>query len=348
MLTGYTADNVSPSGQLEPPSPKDFPNFGSNIVKLKPLQTPMLPFVMMPRPLQESNVIGKAGTAGFLGRAFDPYYLYPSGDDMDMAKMERIRVDDLTLRQDVPLDRLQRRASLRDTVNAGMKNLDRAVNQYALNEYYDKALGLVLSGKAREAFNLSAESNELREKYGKNTFGQSCLLARRLVEAGTRVVEVNWPKVANSDNHSWDVHSGLSARMKNQSAPMLDAALATLLEDLDERGLLKDTLVVAVGEFGRSPKRGVSTSGNSNSDDGRDHWPYCYTGVVAGAGMKRGYVHGKSDDTASAPADGPIHPGELLASIYHSVGLYPRRTVYNHLNQPREMVKNDAAMELFA
>ncbi len=90
MLTGYTADNVSPSGQLEPPSPKDFPNFGSNIVKLKPLQTPMLPFVMMPRPLQESNVIGKAGTAGFLGRAFDPHYLYPSGDDMDMAKMERI------------------------------------------------------------------------------------------------------------------------------------------------------------------------------------------------------------------------------------------------------------------
>lgn len=348
MLTGYTADNVSPSGQLEPPSPKDFPNFGSNIVKLKPLKKPMLPFVMMPRPLQESNVIGKAGTAGFLGRAYDPYYLYPAGDDMDMAKMERIRVDDLTLRQDVPLDRLQRRASLRDTVNAGMKTLDTAVEQYALNEYYDKALGLVLSGQAREAFNLSAESDELREKYGKNTFGQSCLLARRLVEAGTRVVEVNWPKVANSDNHSWDVHSGLSARMKDQSAPMLDAALSTLLEDLDERGLLKETLVIAVGEFGRSPKRGVSTSGNSNSDDGRDHWPYCYTGVVAGGGMKRGYAHGKSDETASAPAENPVHPGELLASIYHAVGLYPRRTVLNHLNQPREMVKYDAEMDLFA
>ncbi len=347
MLTGYTADNVSPSGQLEPPSPKDFPNFGSNIVKLKPLQKPMLPFVMMPRPLQESNVIGKAGTAGFLGRAYDPYYLYPAGDDMDMAKMDRIKVDDLTLRQDVPLDRLQRRASLRDTVNAGMKTLDRAVDQYALNEYYDKALGLVLSGQAREAFNLSAESDELREKYGKNTFGQSCLLARRLVEAGTRVVEVNWPKIANSDNHSWDVHSGLSTRMKTQCAPMLDAALATLLEDLDDRGLLKETLVVAVGEFGRSPKRGVSTSGNSNSDDGRDHWPYCYTGVVAGGGMKRGYAHGKSDETASAPAESPVHPGELLASIYHAVGLYPRRTVLNHLNQPREMVKYDAAMDLF-
>lgn len=348
MLTGYTADNVSPSGQLEPPSPKDFPNFGSNIVKLKPLQAPMLPFVMMPRPLQESNVIGKAGTAGFLGRAFDPYYLYPSGDDMDMAKMERVRVDDLTLRQDVPLDRLQRRASLRDTVSAGMKGLDRAVEQYALNEYYEKALGLVLSGKAREAFNLSSESAETREKYGNNTFGQSCLLARRLVEAGTRVVEVNWPKVANSDNHSWDVHSGLSDRMRRQSAPMLDSAISALLEDLDQRGLLQETLVVAVGEFGRSPKRGVSTSGNSNSDDGRDHWPYCYTGLIAGGGTKRGYVHGKSDDTGSSPTENPVHPGELLASIYHAVGLYPRRTVYNHLNQPREMVKNDAVMEFFA
>ncbi|MCA9065007.1 MAG: DUF1501 domain-containing protein, partial [Planctomycetaceae bacterium] len=348
MLTGYTADKVSPSGQLEPPSPKDFPNFGCNVVKLKPLEVPMLPYVMMPRPLQESNVIGKAGTAGFLGRAFDPYYLYPPGDDMDMAKMEKVSVADLSLRKEVPHDRLERRAALRGTVKASMPQLDEAVQQYALDQYYEKALSLVLSGKAREAFNLSSESAETREKYGNNTFGQSCLLARRLVEAGTRVVEVNWPKVANSDNHSWDVHSGLSSRMKNQSAPMLDAGLSALLEDLDERGLLSETLVVAIGEFGRSPKRGVSTSGNSNSDDGRDHWPYCYTGLVAGAGVKRGYVHGKSDDTASAPADSPVHPNELLASIYHSVGLYPRRTVYNHLNQPREMVKADAVMEFFA
>lgn len=348
MLTGYTADKVSPSGQLEPPSPKDFPNFGCNIVKLRPLESPMLPFVMMPRPLQESNVIGKAGTAGFLGRAFDPYYLYPTGGDMEMDKMEKIQVADLTLREEVPLERMSRRASLRDSITAGMKSMDRAVERYALNEYYEKALGLVLSGKAREAFNLSSESAETRDKYGRNTFGQSCLLARRLVEAGTRVVEVNWPKVANSDNHSWDVHTGLSDRMKKQSAPMLDSGISALLEDLDERGLLDETLVVAVGEFGRSPKRGVSTSGNSNSDDGRDHWPYCYTGLIAGGGIRRGYVHGKSDETGSAPLEDPVHPGELLATIYHAVGLYPRRTVYNHLNQPREMVKADAVMDLFA
>ena len=346
MLTGYTADKVSPSGQLEPPSPKDFPNFGCNIVKQLPPKVPMLPYVMMPRPLQESGVIGKAGTAGFLGRAYDPYYLYPSGGDMDMNKMERINVDDLTLRKDVPLKRMERRASLRKTINSSLKDLDRAVEKYALDEYYGKALSLVLSGRARDAFDLGAEKKETRDRYGRNTFGQSCLLARRLVEAGTRVVEVNWPKVANSDNHSWDVHVGLTKRMKDQSAPMLDAGLSALIADLDERGLLDETLVVAVGEFGRSPKRGVSTSGNGNSDDGRDHWPYCYTAVVAGAGTKRGFVYGKSDKTASSPLENPVHPNELLATIYHSVGLNPRRTVLNHLNQPREMVKADAITDL--
>jgi uncharacterized protein (DUF1501 family) len=169
-----------------------------------------------------------------------------------------------------------------------------------------------------------------------------------LIEAGTRVVEVNWPKVANSDNHSWDVHTGLSKRMKDQSAPMLDAGLSALIGDLDERGLLSETLVLAVGEFGRSPVRGVSTSGNDNNDDGRDHWPYCYTACVAGAGIKRGIVYGKSDKTASAPVENPVHPCDLLATIYHSVGIVPDTIVYNHLNQPRELVKGSVVTGILA
>jgi hypothetical protein len=341
MLTGWTTDKVSPSGQLEPPSPKDYPNFGCNITRLKPPTVPMLPFVMMPRPLQESGVVGKGGTAGFLGRGFDPYYLFPAGDDMDMNKMERIKVDDLRLRNEVPSDRLGRRAKLRDLITEGMPAIEQATKKYDLDEYYSKALGLVLSGRARNAFDLSQESNEMRERYGRNTFGQSCLLARRLVEAGTRVVEINWPKVANSDNHSWDVHVGLSQRMKNQAAPLLDAGLSALIADLDDKGLLAETLVVAVGEFGRSPQRGVSTSGNDNNDDGRDHWPYCYTACIAGAGVKRGFVFGKSDKTASAPVENPVHPRELLATIYHSVGINPGTIVYNHLNQPRELVQGE-------
>jgi uncharacterized protein (DUF1501 family) len=348
MMTGYTTDKVSPSGQLEPPSPKDFPNFGSQLIRLRPTTEPMLPFVMLPRPLQESNVVGKGGTAGFLGKAYDPYTLYPPGGDMDMDKMDKIKIDDLQLQPQVFADRLRRRAKLRDLINEGMPAIDKAVADYQLDEYYEQALNLIVSGRARDAFALEREPAAVRDRYGRHTFGQSCLLARRLVEAGTRVVEVIWPKVANSDNHSWDHHKGLTKRMKTQSAPMLDAGLSALIADLDQRGLLDQTLVVAVGEFGRSPQKGVSTSGNGNSADGRDHWPYCYTAVVAGAGTKRGYVHGKSDQTASAPLEDPVHPGELLASVYHAFGIAPDTIVYNHLNQPRELVKAEAVTSLFA
>jgi uncharacterized protein (DUF1501 family) len=261
--------------------------------------------------------------------------------------MERIKVDDLQLRPEVFATRLERRAKLRDTINAGMPVLDKAVAEYNLNEYYDRALRLIVSGRAREAFNLEREPASVRDMYGRNNFGQSCLLARRLVEAGTRVVEVVWPKVANSDNHSWDHHVGLTERMRDRSGPMLDAGLSALITDLDQRGLLAETLVVAVGEFGRSPQKGVSTSGNGNSADGRDHWPYCYTAVMTGAGIKRGNIHGKSDKTGSAPVEDPVHPGELLATIYQSFGIDPGTIVYNHLNQPRELVKAEAVSRLF-
>jgi len=348
IMTGYTTDKVSPSGQLEPPSPKDYPNFGANITKFKPTDEPMLPFVMLPRPLQESNVVNKAGTAGFLGKAYDPYYLFPEGDDMDMNKMDNIKVDDLQLRPEVFSMRLKRRATLRQAINDQMPIIDKAVADYNLDEYYDRALKLIVSGRARDAFNLEAETEAMRDRYGRNTFGQSLLLARRLIEAGTRVVEVIWPKVANSSNHSWDHHSGLTKRMKDESGPMIDASLPALFSDLDSRGLLDETLVVVIGEFGRSPVKGVSTSGNNNSADGRDHWPYCYTSIIGGAGIKRGYVHGKSDKTGSAPVEDPVHPTEILATIYHSFGIDPETIVYNHLKQPRELVKAQSVGKLFA
>jgi len=348
MMTGYTTDKVSPSGQLEPPDPKDFPNFGSHLVKMRPTEEPMLPFVMLPRPLQESNVIGKGGTAGFLGKAYDPYTLYPEGDDMDMSKMDRIKIDDLKLPDEVFSVRLQRRARLRELVKRQMPEMEKAVEDLKLDEHYSQALNLVISGRARDAFDLSREPEKVRDTYGNNTFGQSCLLARRLIEAGTRVVEVIWPKVANSDNHSWDQHVQLSKRMKEQSAPMFDTGISALIADLDDRGMLDETMLVVVGEFGRSPQRGVSTSGNNNDADGRDHWPYCYTGLIAGGGTKRGLVYGKSDKTASAPLDDPVHPTQLLATIYHAFGIDPETMVMNHLNQPRELIKADAVTDWFA
>lgn len=348
IMTGYTTDKVSPSGQLEPPDPKDFPNFGANIVRLKPSEQPMLPFVMLPRPLQESNVVGKGGTAGFLGKAFDPYTLYPPGDDLDMGKMDRIQIEDLKLPPEVFGLRLQRRADLRSAIEKAMPEVEKAVEKFNLDDYYQKALNLIVSGRARNAFDLNQETDAMRDRYGRNTFGQSCLLARRLIEAGTRVVEVIWPKVANSDKHSWDHHVGLTDRMKNNSAPMLDNGLSAFFADMDSRGLLDETLVVVIGEFGRAPQKGVSTSGNGNSADGRDHWPYCYTSIVAGAGTKRGFVLGSSDKTGSSPAEDPVHPTELLATMYNAVGIEPETVVYNHLNQPRELVKAKPVSKLFA
>ncbi|MFM7603891.1 MAG: DUF1501 domain-containing protein, partial [Prosthecobacter sp.] len=132
IMTGYTTDKVSPSGQLEPPNAKDFPNFGSNIIRLKPPQEPMLPFVQLPRPLQESNVVGKGGGAGFLGKAFDPYTLFPDGDDLDMGKMDRIKIDDLQLRPDLFSVRLERRAKLRDAINDQMPVIEAATKEMSL------------------------------------------------------------------------------------------------------------------------------------------------------------------------------------------------------------------------
>src|SRR4249920_941050 len=139
MMTGYTTDKVSPSGQLEPPNGQDFPNFGSQIVRLQPPTEPMLPFVMLPRPLQESNVVGKGGSAGFLGKAYDPYNLFPEGDDLDMNKMDRVRTDDLKIRDELTASRMERRATLRDTIAKGMPELEDAVAKHDLDTYYSKA-----------------------------------------------------------------------------------------------------------------------------------------------------------------------------------------------------------------
>jgi uncharacterized protein (DUF1501 family) len=342
MLTGYTPDKVSPSGQLEPPTPADFPTAGSHISKMLPPKEPVLPFVELPRPLQESGIIGKGGAAGFLGKAYDPYRLY-----QDPAKP--ISIDDLTLRKEVPAERLKDRFELLKGINGSMPDLEKALNKQAVDEYYAKAYDLVLSGKARNAFDLDKEPVAVRERYGMTTFGQGLLLSRRLIEAGTRFVQMNWPSVANGDaeKDSWDTHASNFKPLKNLHCPKLDRGLSALLEDMHDRGMLKDTLVVAVGEFGRSPRIGVSTSGNTNAPDGRDHWPYCYSSIIAGAGVSAGRQYGESDATASSPKDKPVHPTDLLATIYYALGINPAMEVLNHLNQPRELVKGKILGDLW-
>ena len=342
MMTGYTPDRVSPSGQLEPPAPNDFPHAGCQIARLKPPEVPMLPFVMLPRPTQESNVIGKGSTAGFLGAAYDPYYFYQDPN-------KEIKLDDLTLRKEVSRERLQRRATLLKTVESQMPDMEKAVEKYALDSYYQKAFDLVSSGRARNAFDLAQEPDKLRDRYGRHTFGQGLMLARRLIEAGTRFVQMNWPAVANGNPtvDAWDTHAANFGPLRNLHCPKLDSGLSALLEDMDQRGMLKETMVIAIGEFGRSPRLGVSTSGNGNAPDGRDHWPYCYTALVAGAGIKRAALYGKSDATGSSPAETPVHPTQILATVYHALGIDPHTIVLNHLNQPRELVQADPVTGLF-
>ena len=343
MMTGYTPDKVSPSGQLEPPNRSDYPCIGSEIGRILPPDGPMLPFVMLPRPLQESGVIGKGGTAGFLGAAYDPYYMFQDPNT-------KFSTDDLSLRQGIDQARMQRRATLLQKVDSQMPEIEKAVSEYALDSYDRKALELVISGRARNAFNLEEEKPAIRDGYGRHTFGQSLLLARRLIEAGSRVVQVNWPAVANGNPlvDAWDTHAANFGPLRNLHCPKLDSALPALLADMDSRGLLEETIVLAIGEFGRSPKMGVSTSGNTNGPDGRDHWPYCYTGLIAGAGIGRGAVYGKSDKTGSSPADNPVHPIELLATVYHAMGVDPGTMVNNALGQPRELVQAQPVLGLFS
>jgi len=343
MMTGYTPDKVSPSGQLEPPNRADYPHMGCEVARLKPPKDPMLPFVMLPRPLQESGVIGKGGTAGFLGAAYDPYYLFQDPN-------QKISTADLSLRNEVSQARMERRASMLHKVDEAMPDIEKAVSEYALDTYDTKALELILSGRARKAFDLEQEPAAIRDRYGRHTFGQSLLMARRLIEAGSRVVQVNWPAVANGNPlvDAFDTHAANFEPLRNLHCPKLDSGVPALLSDMDSRGLLKDTIVLVIGEFGRSPKLGVSTSGNTNSAKGRDHWPYCYTGLMAGGGIGRGAVYGKSDATGSSPAENPVHPIELLATVYHALGIDPATMVNNHLGQPRELVQAKPVLGLFA
>jgi len=317
MLTGYEPSKVSPSGQLEPPSPADFPTAGSHIAKMLPPTEPVLPFVEMPRPLQESNIIGKGGAAGFLGKAYDPYRLYQNPN-------EPIKLDDLTLRSDVGSDRLQGRFELLRGINGSMPQLEKELEKYALDEYYSKAFDLVLSGKARDAFDLTKESDAVRDRYGRHKFGQGALMARRLIEAGTRFVQLNWPAVANGNPEidAWDTHTANFKPLRELHCPKLDSALSALLEDMDQRGLLDETLVVWGGEFGRTS--------DSQGSKGRDHNPHAFTMWMAGGGIKGGVKYGASDEFGYKAVENRIGVNDLHATILHLLGLDHKRLTYRY------------------
>jgi len=221
-------------------------------------------------------------------------------------------------------------------------------NQHIFHLGDGKVDNCVFSNVTLKALDVSREPSVVREAYGPHAFGASLLAARRLLEAGSRVVQVSWPAGnQQGDGASWDTHTNNFRSLKNRHAPRLDAGLSSLLADLDSRGILEDTIVLVLGEFGRGPKLGVSTSGNATSLDGRDHWPYCYTAMMAGAGIRRGYVYGESDSMGAYPRDQAVHPAQLLATVYHSLGIPWDHIVRDQRGDPHQLTRMGPVLELF-
>src|SRR5678815_4915121 len=248
--------------------------------------------------------------AGFLGKALDPFVLNadPSAKDF--------KVPDLLPPSEIGEARLQRRRELRDVVDDTVKSFEASATAELMDANFAAAFRLMTSTKAREAFDLSKEPPKVRERYGMTRFGQCCLLARRLVEAGVRFVTIN-TFITVFDEITWDIHGSKPftsiAGMKDIVAPMYDQGYSALIEDLQERGMLANTLVCNLAEFGRTPK--------INPAGGRDHWPQCWTVYFAGGGVQGGRVIGKSDDIGAYPVERPVNPSEVVATIYHSLGL---------------------------
>src|SRR5687767_7231344 len=287
------------------------PHAGCALEYLKGRKTELPAHVILPEamgPTGGNMPHGQDG--GFLGKAYDPFVL-----NADPSKKD-FKVPDLLPPSEIGEARLQRRRELRQVVDDTVKSFEASPNAQLMDVSFQSAYRLMTSTKAREAFDLTKESEKVRERYGMTRFGQSCLLARRLVEAGVRFVTIN-TFITVFDEITWDIHGSKPftsiAGMKDIVAPMYDKGYSALIEDLHQRGMLDNTLVCNLAEFGRTPK--VNPAG------GRDHWPQCWTSYFAGGGVKGGRVVGKSDDIGAYPVERPVKPSEVVATVYKSLGL---------------------------
>ncbi len=286
------------------------PHMGSAVSYLRGRKTDLPPFVVLPETMGRGGgnlPNGQAG--GFVGKAHDPFSL-----QADPSK-PNFQAPDLLPPSYIGEARLERRRRMRSVVDDTVKHFEASENAQLLDENFQVAYRLMTSKQAREAFDLSKESKATRERYGMTRFGQCCLLARRLVEAGVRFVTINTFLTVFGEV-TWDIHGSKPFTsiegMKNIVAPMYDQAYSALIEDLHDRGMLDDTLVCNLAEFGRTPR--VNPAG------GRDHWPQCFTCYFAGGGVKGGRVVGSSDPIGGVPADRPAGPAEVAATVFHSLG----------------------------
>lgn len=333
--------------------PENFPPFGSVLAKLRASGRKLPDYVLIPEIMSNNGYELPGERAGFLGTAFDPLV---SGD----PSAPGYEVPGLALRADVAADRLRFRRSL-------LSELDHTAGQafvesryQGLDQHYDRAFSLLTSDEARRAFDVSEEPASVRERYGLPDridrskearqfgglphLGQSMLLARRLIEAGVPLVTVC---TGRRLDQAWDTHRQHYPLLKKSLLPYFDRAFATLLEDLAARGMLQETLVVAMGEFGRTPKLGQITSGAGADAGGRDHWPHCYSVLMAGGGIKPGFVYGASDRFAAYPKTNPVTPEQIAATIYQALGIPAETQLRDPLQRPQAVALAEPIHELF-
>lgn len=303
-----------------------FPAYGSVVDRLSPARDGMPTFVAYPYVIRD-GAITPGQHASFLGKGHDP--LLVTEDPNDPA----FNLPELSLPSNLSLSRLENRRELQRVVDGQTRLLDFSAEAKGLDAYYDKSLSMLNSKRIRQAFDLSQEPAKLRDAYGRHTYGQSCLLARRLVEAGVRFVNVYFSDSIGGQSTTsggWDTHGFNNTRMfpivEQRHFPITEETLPTFLNDLDERGLLDSTLVVWMGEFGRTPKINENTS--------RDHWPQCYTVLLAGGGVQRGAIYGVSDKRGEFPARDPVRPDDLAATMFHLLGIDPETEVRDPLDRP--------------
>lgn len=310
-LTGHAAPR---GGNDQAARPDDKPGFVGMAAKHMPRHGAMPSSIMVPWIATDQGGGASGGmNAGTLGRQYDPVRV-----EVDQTTLERpgtmpvFRIPEFALPADSSVARLQGRRDLLDVVESQRREMEMAA-QRDMNDMYRSAYELLTSQRIKEGFALDSEPDRMRDRYGKNAFGLSCLMARRLVERGARFVQVNFSRYVTQRAYGWDTHDRGRETLRDHLVPKLNAGLATLIADLSERGLLDETLVVAMGEFGRTPR--------IKTDGGRDHWPQCYSIVLAGGGVHGGLVHGRSDRIGAKPANDPVEAREILVTIMTLLGI---------------------------
>ena len=349
MLTGRAP--TVPGGLIVRPDPDNFPPFGSILAHLRPTDKALPPFVHLPDLMFNNGANLPGQDAGFLGGACDPFV---AGD----PSVKDFRLPGLSLKKGMTHLRIQQRRELLVALNRQGFGGPAAAR---LQKFQEQALDLLSSSAAYRAFDLSREPEKTRRRYGLPDredrsvparkfgglphLGQCMLAARRLIEAGVRLVTVC---SGRRIDQSWDGHRQHFPLLKQSLLPYTDRALSALLEDLNERGLLDETLVVAMGEFGRTPKMGQITSGAGATPAGRDHWPYCYSVLMAGAGIKAGTLHGASDQYAAYPTRDPCTPEDIAATIYRILGVRPETRIHDRLNRPHSVALGEPIRTVLA